>query len=310
MRQAGRYLPEYRELRRHHTFQEAISTPALAAEISLQPVRRFALDGAVIFADIMTPLQAMGIVIEFDPGPRLTPLTLDQVSNLRFDLDQVDFVAETIARVRRELPPQVAVIGFAGAPLTLLAYLLEGGSSRDFLALRAAALRDPPACKAALQNLAAAMNAYLRLQAEAGADVVQVFDTWAGLLDRRRFQELAAPAARATLAGLGLPRISFAPGAAHTLDLQPGIGAEGYSVDWRLPILSAWEQLGEVAVQGNLDPALLLTDPATVAAGVARLLDEVGDRPGHIASLGHGIDPATPVENVAALVESIHRHSP
>jgi uroporphyrinogen decarboxylase len=305
MRQAGRYLPEYRELRRRHSFQEAISTPTLAAEISLQPVRRFSLDGAVIFADIMTPLQAMGIAIDFEPGPRLTPLTLDQVRGLHLQPDRLDFVAETIRMVRAGLPSEVAVIGFAGAPLTLLAYLLEGGSSRDFPALRAATLRDPPACQEALKSLATAMNAYLRWQEQAGVDVVQVFDTWAGLLDRRRFRDLAVPAARATLAGLGLPRIYFAPGASHTLDLQPEIGAEGYSVDWRVPILSAWSQLGEVAVQGNLDPALLLTEPATVVAGIESLLDEVGGRPGHIASLGHGIDPATPVENVAALVEAI-----
>jgi uroporphyrinogen decarboxylase len=310
MRQAGRYLPEYRELRTRHSFQEAVSTPAVAAEITLQPLRRFPLDGAVIFADIMTPLEAMGVEMTFDPGPRLAPRELAEVAALpELSPDRVAFVGETIARVRGELDPEVVVIGFAGAPLTLLAYLLEGGGSKDFLKLRAGLHRDPVAAAEALANLARAMNRYLELQVAAGAQVVQLFDTWASVLSIDHYTSLAAPAARASLTGLTVPTIYFAPGAAATLTAQTSVGADGYGVDWRIPLTVAWKELGEVAVQGNLDPAVLLTDPATVRGAAADLLAEVGGRNGHIFNLGHGIDRRTPIENVAALVEAV-RTSP
>ncbi|MDP3983375.1 MAG: uroporphyrinogen decarboxylase [Acidimicrobiia bacterium] len=306
MRQAGRYLPEYRELRQRHSFQEAVSTPAVAAEITLQPLRRFPLDGAVIFADIMTPLEAMGVAMTFDPGPRLKPMGLREVARLgALDPDRVSFVGETIARVRATLSPEVAVIGFAGSPLTLLAYLVEGGGSKDFVTFRSEIRRDPGAAREAVSVLAAAMNAYLRMQQESGADVVQLFDTWSGLLDVGLYSELAVPAARSCLTGLTVPSIYFAPGASHTLSLQPAVGAEGYGVDWRLPITSAWKELGDVAVQGNIDPALLLTDASQVRKAVVSLLDEVGGRAGHIVNLGHGIDRHTPLENVTAMVEAV-----
>ncbi len=306
MRQAGRYLPEYRELRQHHSFQEAVSTPAVAAELSLQPLRRFPLDGAIIFADIMTPLEAMGVEMTFDPGPRLQPMGLPQVVELgSLDPARVAFTAETVRRVRDALPPEVAVIGFAGAPVTLLAYLLQGGGSRDFLDFRARLRRDPDGSETALAVLAEAMNAYLTVQVEGGADVIQLFDTWAGLLDTDLYERLAIPAARRALAGLGVPTIYFAPGASHTLASQPAIGADGYGLDWRLPLTTAWKELGEVAVQGNLDPALMLTDPVTVQEAAGRLLTSTGGRPGHIVNLGHGIDCHTPVENVSALVEAV-----
>ncbi|MDX1450254.1 MAG: uroporphyrinogen decarboxylase family protein, partial [Acidimicrobiia bacterium] len=236
MRQAGRYLPEYRELRASHSFQEAVSTPAVAAEITLQPIRRFGMDGAVIFADIMTPLEAMGVEMTFDPGPRLRPHSLAEIAELPdLDPDRVGFVAETIRRVRSEVPGEVAVIGFAGAPTTLLAYLVEGGGSKEFIEMRSAVRHDPSAAGAALDRLATAMNRYLQMQVDAGADVVQLFDTWAGVFDRETYGALCLPAARSTLAGLGTPTIYFAPGAGHTLDLQRHVGATGYGVDWRLP---------------------------------------------------------------------------
>jgi len=306
MRQAGRYLPEYRELRERHSFQEAVSTPELAAEITLQPIRRFGMDGAVIFADIMTPLEAMGVDMTFDPGPQLRPHTLEEVIALgELDLDRVGFVAETIHLVRDDLPEQTAIIGFAGGPVTVLAYLVEGGGSKDFLALRSAVRRDPAATAEALEILARTTNDYLAMQVGAGADVVQLFDTWAGLLDRSTFEHLTIPAARASLADLEAPRIYFAPGAGHTLDLQAKIGADGYGVDWRLPIDEAWSRLGDVAVQGNLDPAALLTDPNTIRREVKDLLARTAGRPGHIVNLGHGIDRNTPLEHVTAFVESV-----
>ncbi|HKX76190.1 MAG TPA: uroporphyrinogen decarboxylase [Acidimicrobiia bacterium] len=309
MRQAGRYLPEYRELRTRHTFQEAVSTPAVAAEISLQPLRRFGLDGAVIFADIMTPLEAMGVEMTFDPGPRLTPMTVGEVAALPELLpERVEFVAETIRRVRSELAPEVAVIGFAGAPLTLLAYLVEGGGSKDFVDLRAVLYHDSSAAAEALSVLARAMNRYLDLQVTAGAQVVQLFDTWAGTLSTDHYAALAVPAAKASLAGLTAPTIYFAPGASATLATQVAIGATAYGVDWRLPLTDAWKELGEVAVQGNLDPAVLLTDPETVRREAVNLLVSVGGRGGHIFNLGHGIDRRTPIDNVAALVEAVRSY--
>jgi uroporphyrinogen decarboxylase len=306
MRQAGRYLPEYRQLRERHSFQEAVSTPAVAAEITLQPIRRFGMDGAVIFADIMTPLEAMGVEMTFDPGPRLRPHTLTEVAGLpRLDPDRVGFLAETIRRVRAEVADEVAVIGFAGAPVTLLAYLTQGGGSKEFMEFRGACRRDPPAARAALDTLATAMNDYLRFQMAAGVDAVQLFDTWAGWFDRDAFEALTVPSARAALTDVGAPTIYFAPGAGHTLDLQPAIGATGYGVDWRLPLDRAWDRLGEVAVQGNLDPAVLLSDPETIASEVEAMLSSVIGRAGHIVNLGHGIDRHTPPAHVSALVEAV-----
>ena len=306
MRQAGRYLPEYRRLREDRTFQECVADPDLATEITLQPIRRFDFDGAVIFADIMTPLEAMGVDMEFDPGPKLRPHEPAEVADFgALDPARVSFVAETIRRVRSEVPGTTSVIGFAGAPFTLLAYLVEGGGSKDFMRFRGAVRREPEATRRALEALAEAMNAYLRMQIEAGADVVQLFDSWAGILDLESYSELAAPAARTALDGLPAPRIYFAPGGDHTLELQPSVGADGYGVDWRLPLDDAWSRLGDVAIQGNLDPSVLLAPPDTIRSAVKGLLERAGGRPGHVVNLGHGIDRRTPPEHVAAFVEAV-----
>ena len=304
MRQAGRHLPEYRELRERHSFQEAVSTPDVAAELTLQPVRRYGMDGAVIFADIMTPLEAMGVEMTFDPGPRLRPHTLAEVAALgEFDPNALAFVAETIGKVKAEVPASTAVIGFAGAPLTLLAYLIEGGGSKEFMGLRSTIAADPATAREALSALARAMNAYLAHQINAGADAVQLFDTWSGTLDVANYQTFAASPARATLDGLAAPTIYFAPGAGHTLSMQAFIGSDGVGVDWRRPLTEAWDELGNVAIQGNLDPAVLLTDPETIRAAVTELLESI-DRPGHILNLGHGIDRNTPPSHVSAFVEA------
>lgn len=306
MRQAGRYLPEYRELRARHTFQESVSNPDIATEITLQPIRRFGMDGAVIFADIMTPLEAVGVEMTFEPGPKLRPHTLREVIELPvLDEEMVGFVAETVRRVRAALPDEVSVIGFAGAPSTLLAYLVEGGGSKDFIGVRSAVRADPGAALEAVSVLARAMTAYLAVQAAAGADVVQIFDSWAGVFDRETFARVCLPAARETLEGLPVPTIYFAPGASHTLDLQPGVGADGYGVDWRLSIDDAWDRLGgDCVIQGNVDPAVLRTDVDSIRRAVMEVRERVAGRPGHILNLGHGIDRHTPVDHVAAFVEA------
>ncbi len=305
MRQAGRYLPEYRELRGRHSFNEAMRTPALAAEITLQPVRRFPLDAAIVFSDIMTPLAAMGVTIDFDPGPRLTPRSVAEVAGLgELDPAQVDFVGETIATVRASLDREVATIGFAGGPATLLAYLLEGGGSQQFPTFRRAFHDDDPA--EALAVLSQAMRSYLTTQIEAGAQVVQLFDTWAGLLSREQFERWALPAAREALADLGVPTIYFVPGAVHLAELIHLVGATAYGVDWRLPLETAWERVGVTfPIQGNLDPALLLAEPDRVRAGTRRVLQGAAGRPGHIFNLGHGVLPDTPLGSVAAMVETV-----
>jgi len=306
MRQAGRYLPEYREIRERHSFQEAVSTPEVAARITMQPIDRFDMDGAVIFADIMTPLEAMGVPMTFDPGPKLEPLTLASIAELPdLDTSRVAHVAETIALVFEAVPDHTAVIGFAGAPVTLLAYLLEGGGSKDFMSMRAALRGEPELARTALDRLARSMNVYLRAQIEAGAEVVQLFDTWAGLLDVDTYRDMAVPAAQDSLEGLGVPAIYFAPGAGHTLVTQAKIGATGYGVDWRVSIADAFDVFSGHAVQGNLDPSVLRGDPDTVEQAVRGLLEEAGGRAGHIMNLGHGIDRHTPPENVAVFVEAV-----
>jgi uroporphyrinogen decarboxylase len=311
MRQAGRYLPEYRELRARHSFQEAVATPEVAAELSLQPVRRFGMDGAVIFADIMTPLEAMGVEMTFDPGPRLRPHDLAEVIALgELDEDRVGFVAETVRRVRARVPDEVAVIGFAGAPVTLLAYLLEGGGSKEFLVVRRALWEDPAAAVEALSVLARAMGRYLAMQVGAGADAVQLFDSWVGVLSRHQVETFALPTARAALSGIPVPTIYFGPHAHHALDLFPHVGATAYGLDWRLPLDEAWRRLGDVAVQGNLDPAVLLAGEPAIRRAVEDLLDRAAGRPGHVVNLGHGIDRSTPPEHVSVLVEAVRRSHP
>lgn len=305
MRQAGRYLPEYRELRLRHSFAEAMRSADVATEITLQPLRRFPLDAAIVFADIMTPLAGMGVEVEFDPGPRLRSLGLEEVARLPdFNPTAVNHVAETVSRVRAAAAQDVAVIGFAGGPATVLAYLLEGSGSHHFPHFRKALVT--PGVDLPLAHLAEMTHRYLQLQVEAGADVVQLFDSWAGVASLDVFRRHVVPAARAALAGLGVPTIYFAPAATHLLEAMPEIGATAYGLDWRLPIDEAWGRLGGAhPVQGNLDPAVLLTDPETVIAATAEVLERASGLAGHVFNLGHGILPDTPLENVAAMVDTV-----
>lgn len=306
MRQAGRHLPEYRRLRQDHTFQEAVSDPEIAAEITMQPIRRYGMDGAVIFADIMTPLEAMGVDMTFDPGPRLRPHTLSEIIDLpELDPDGVGFVAETIRRVSASVPEGTAVVGFCGSPVTLLAYLLEGGGSKDFMRMRAALRSDPAEAVAALETVARAMHRYLAVQIEAGADAVQVFDSWVGVLPRDLVAAFAVPAARSVVSGLDAPTIYFGPHAPHALDLFGAVGATGYGIDWRTPLSSARSLLGDVAVQGNLDPSVLFAPHDEIRAAVASILEEMEGVPGHVFNLGHGIDRNTDPDAVQVMVEAV-----
>lgn len=307
MRQAGRYLPEYREIRKKHSFQESVRTPEIAAEITLQPVRRFGFDAAILFADIMTPLEAVGVSMTFDPGPRLEPMTLAQIADLpELEEDRVGYVAETLRIVRRELPEDTALIGFAGAPVTVMAYLLGGGGSNEFMAMRAAFRNDPIAAQAGVESLGRAMNTYLSMQVAAGADVVQLFDTWIGALDSSAAGQVGLAGARTALAGLRAPRMYFAPHAQHLQQNMTQVGADGYGIDWREPIGSQWNRIdSDAVVQGNLDPAVLLANPATIRSGVQEILRQTAGRRGFVFNLGHGIHKNTPIDHVTTLVHAV-----
>jgi uroporphyrinogen decarboxylase len=312
MRQAGRYLPEYRALKERHGFVGMMTDPAIAAEVTLQPVRRFPLDAAILFSDIMTPLLGMGVGLRFDPGPVLAePIrTRAQVEALR-PLDaarDTGFVAETLRRVKPELPPGVALLGFAGSPFTVASYLVEGGGGKgEAQAIRRMAHEDRATLLLLLGRIADATVAYLRMQVEAGADAVQLFDTWGPLLSRPAYRELDLPFLRTIFAGiadLGVPAILYCGGAPHQLADAAASGAAALSVDHRTPLDEVRAAVGPgTALQGNLDPAVLFGDRARIADETERVLLRAGPRR-TVFNLGHGIWPATPPDAVAAMLET------
>jgi uroporphyrinogen decarboxylase len=313
MRQAGRYLPEYRALREKHGFVKMLREPDLAVEVTLQPVRRFPLDAAILFSDIMTPLLGMGVGLEFDPGPVLAaPIrTRAAVEGLRplDPLRDTGFVAETLRRVRKELPPGVALLGFAGAPFTVASYLVEGGGGKgEAQAVRRLAYEDPDTLHLLLGRLAEATVAYLRMQVEAGADAVQLFDTWGPLLSRREYQSLSQPYIRSVVEGtadLGAPVILYAGGAPHQLGDASLTGVAALSVDHRTPMGEVRAAVRPtVALQGNLDPAVLFGSRERIEEETERVLLQAGPRR-TVFNLGHGIWPETPVEAVQAMLETV-----
>jgi uroporphyrinogen decarboxylase len=315
MRQAGRYLPEYRALRERYDFLTLTKTPELAAEVTLQPIRRFDLDAAILFSDIMTPLEGMGIGLAFEPGPVVAePVrTVAAVESLRI-LDPeaaVPFVLETIRILSRELPPSAPLIGFAGAPFTLFCYLVQGSGSKTFIEARAFLQAEPDAAVRLLGHLADGMAAYLTAQAQAGAQALMLFDSWVGLLgpgDFRRFARPAVERVLSSLRSLGVPLIYFPFGGAALMPDVATLPADVVGVDWRLPLDEARRILGpEKAVQGNLDPAALFAPPAELERRIDEVLEQAGPGPGHIFNLGHGIERTTDPDAVARLIEQV-RH--
>ena len=310
MRQAGRYLPEYREIKARSSFLEMTRTPHIAAEITLQPLRRFPLDAAIIFSDIMTPLEALGVDIQFTPGPSIAhPLrTAAAIEALTLRDDIAPFVGEALGIVRAELSPDVALIGFAGAPLTLAAYLVEGGGSKEYEHFRRFLRAEPAAMHLLLEKLTDLSIRYLRMQIASGAQVVQLFDSWAGLHDLATYREFGVPynaRIMEALADSGAARIFFALGASHLVDAVAEIPAEVIGVDWRTDLVTARAHFGDRALQGNLDPALLYADRPTLAAHAQRVLRDGQGGP-HVFNLGHGIWPTTPIDAVAQLVDTVH----
>jgi uroporphyrinogen decarboxylase len=318
MRQAGRYLPEYRELRQKHTFEDLCADPELATRVTLMPLERFELDAAIVFADLMSPLAALGVGFRFDPGPVVEePLrTVAEIDALRVPAgpEIAPEVPETIRLVRRALPERVAMLGFAGAPLSLAAYLVEGqGSRAGFPELRALIAREPEAFGRLMDKLARLAAAYLVEQARAGADAVQVFDTWAGLVSRAVFVEHVRPHLETLLNLLeeaGVPRILFVNDAAHLLHDYAALPSEALAVDWRIDLAEVRRTIGpQRGLQGNLDPATLMAGPDATRSALRGLLSRMPPR-GHVVNLGHGILPRAPIESVHAMIEEVHAEAP
>jgi uroporphyrinogen decarboxylase len=313
MRQAGRYLPEYRELRQRVDFLTLCKTPELAVEASLQPLRRFPLDAAILFSDILLPLEALGCKMTFNPGPKLAePVrTRAQVEALspRPAAMCVPFVADAVRLLRQELQGKTPVIGFCGAPFTLAAYLVQGEGKEGFGALKSLLFREPATLEQLLEQLTEVMIDYLRLQIVAGAQAVQIFDSWVGLLGPAEYEPFALRWVRAIVEGvadLGVPVIYFVNGAPHLLEQAASAGSDVLGLCWRTPIDVAALRVGpKVALQGNLDPHALLAQPADVARMTGDVLTRMAGRAGHIMNLGHGILPDTPIASVEALIARV-----
>ena len=319
MRQAGRYMKEYREVRKKHSILTICKTPELASQVTLQPIERFDLDAAIIFADILLPLEPMGIQLEFAKGEGpVIHNPVRSVADIRalksFEPDEkTPFVMEAIRMARRMLDGRVPLIGFCGAPFTLASYMIEGGHSNHYIRTKQMMAREPAAWKELMEKLAGTMAAYLRAQIRAGAQAVQIFDSWVGCLSPADYREYVMPYSRILLDGLkaeNVPVIHFGTGTAAFLESLREAGGDVIGVDWRVPIDEAWERLGpDVAIQGNLDPVALFGPVEDIERRVKDILQRVGKRPGHIFNLGHGILPETPVENVAAVIEVVHKNS-
>ena len=313
MRQAGRYLPEYRQLREKHPMLELCTSPELAAEVTLMPLRRFELDAAILFSDLTIPFLAMGVpfTLKENVGPVIAhPLrTAEDVTALRVMEPEEDlpFVMESIRLLRQGL--NVPLIGFAGAPFTLAAYLVEGGASRDYSRVRALMYSQPQLWNTLLSLLAENVVRFLKAQIEAGAQAVQLFDSWVGAVSPVTYRRHLLPVMQrivGDLKPLGAPIIYFGTGTASLLEAMRETGADVIGVDWRIPLDEAWQQLGECAIQGNMDPAVMLASADVVRAEAQDVLQRASGRKGHIFNLGHGVLPETPVENVQVLIDTVH----
>ncbi|MGH9156457.1 MAG: uroporphyrinogen decarboxylase [Acidimicrobiales bacterium] len=312
MRQAGRSLPEYRRLRERHGMFEIIRNPELAAEVTMQPVRRLGVDAAILFSDIVVPLAAVGVEIELAPGPVLAqpfryPDDLRRLRPLEPDAD-LPYVADTVRILSQEL--DVPLIGFAGGPFTLATYLVEGGPSKDHARTKALMWSEPATWARLLDQLAGIVVASLRAQVAAGATAVQIFDSWAGILSRDDYLRHVLPATQRVFSGLadlGVPRIHFGVGTGELLDLMAQAGADVVGVDWRVSLDRARARVGpDVAVQGNLDPAACLAPWPVLAERVAAVLAANGDQPGHVFNLGWGVLPTTDPDVLRRVVDLVH----
>jgi uroporphyrinogen decarboxylase len=318
MRQAGRYMAEYRALRERYSLLEICRTPELATEVTLQPIRRLEVDAAILFSDLLLPLEPMGLPFDFvkGEGPQLerpidSPADIDHLHDVE-PRQALAHVLEAIALIQRELAGRVPLIGFAGAPFTLASYAIEGGHSNNFARTKALMYGHPDAWHRLCERLAAVVADYLTAQIDAGVDAVQLFDSWIGVLSPADYREFALPHTRRIFETIGrrVPTIHFGTGTAAILHELRDAGGDVIGVDWRIPIDTAWERVGfGRAVQGNLDPTLLLGPTPRMFSQTDDVLARVGGRPGHIFNLGHGILPSTPVEHVQMLAQYVHSAS-
>ena len=318
MRQAGRYMAEYREVRAKTSFLQLCKSPSLCSEVMCTAVARLGVDAAIIFSDLLPILEPMGMDLEFAQGegpvihnPVREAADVDRVLELE-SVDALDFVMETVRQTRRDLPAHIPLIGFAGAPFTLASYAIEGGSSRNYLHTKTLMYRDGGAWRELMQRLVRAITRYLNAQIAAGAQCVQLFDSWVGCLGPDDYRSGVLPYVQQIIAGItpGVPVINFATGNPALVPLLAEGGSGVVGVDWRMRLDEAWQIIGpQRAIQGNLDPATLLAGPDQIRRRVKEILDQAANRPGHIFNLGHGVLQQTPVENAVALVEAVHELS-
>lgn len=318
MRQAGRYMEEYRKLRAQYGFLELCKRPDLAAEITVTPVERLGVDAAILFADILLLLEPMGVGLEYSKGdgpvihrPVRSNADLDRLKEAEPEKN-LSFVFETVEKCRRELNNRVPLIGFSGAPFTLASYLIEGGGSRNYVHTKKLFYSDLGAWQSLMEKLARAVADYLNGQIAAGAQAVQIFDSWAGCLAPADYEKFVLPYTHAVIRAIkpGVPVINFSTGTAGALKLLRAAGGDVIGLDWRVNLDEGWANIGhDVAIQGNLDPVALFASPAEIKIRVAEILRQAGRRPGHIFNLGHGILPETPVDHVIAMVDAVHELS-
>jgi uroporphyrinogen decarboxylase len=316
MRQAGRSLPEYREIRKRHGLFEVVRQPELCAEVTLQPVRRHGVDAAVMFADIMLPVLGMGVEVELveNVGPVVEhPVaTTADVERLHVPdpAEAVPSILEAVRIVRAELRDDQAVVGFCGGPFTVAGYLVEGRPTRDFVKTKRLMYGSPETWHALMEKLTQTFVHYLRAKQEAGSDVLQLFDSWVGALSVDDYLEFVAPYSARILAAVDAPTIHFGTGTAHLLAQLAEAGGDVIGLDWRVRLDEAWEVVGEDrGVQGNLDPALLIGPFERVRGEAERILERAGGRPGHIFNLGHGVLPDTDPDVLGRLVELVHQRT-
>ncbi len=317
MRQAGRYLPDYMRVRSNVSFLELCKSPELAAEVTIQPVDILGVDAAILFSDILTPVEPMGMELDFIPGPVFeNPVrSMADVEKLRIPTmeEDVPYVMETIRILRRELAAKVPLIGFGGAPFTLACYMVEGKGSKDFAQIKKMMYSAPEVYAALMEKVTAMDMEYLNAQIRAGAQAIQVFDTWGGILSPADYAKYVLPYTKKLIDGLNhaeVPVIHFVKGAGAMLDIVKQAGGEVMGLDWHVNLGCARDILGPaMAVQGNLDPTVLFAPQHIIEQEVKRVLDENAGRPGHIFNLGHGILPTAPPENAIFMVECVHRLS-
>jgi uroporphyrinogen decarboxylase len=318
MRQAGRYMAEYRAVRAKHSIIEICKSPELASEVTITAAEKLGVDAAIIFADLLLPLEVMGMPFRFEAGegpvienPLRSPKQIADLQTHR--APELGYVSESISRVARHFGAKLPVIGFCGAPFTLASYMIEGGGSRNYVETKKLMYSDPGAWRELMEKLVTVLSEYAADQVRAGADAFQVFDSWAGCLSPDDYREFALPATTKLLSAIkqtGVPVIYFGTDTATLLTSMRSSGADVIGVDWRISLDKAWELIGHHrAIQGNLDPVTLFAPERQVLTRAKDILVRAANRPGHIFNLGHGILPETPVENVQALVRFVHEHS-